>query len=182
MRTLILVLLFLVSLGTFAQSRMYVDRSEVSFVSDAPLEHITATNSACEGLLDPETRSFAIKVPITRFQGFNSPLQREHFNENYLVSRTYPDATFAGRIIETIDLNVSGSHVVRAKGRFTIHGVTMERIVPCKLVVAAEGVRVTTEFDVLLEDHAIRVPRIVNQKISPVVRVRVDVRFKPVQP
>jgi hypothetical protein len=116
MRTLILVLLFLVSLGTFAQSRMYVDRSEVSFVSDAPLEHITATNSACEGLLDPETRSFAIKVPITRFQGFNSPLQREHFNENYLVSRTYPDATFAGRIIETIDLNVSGSHVVRAKG------------------------------------------------------------------
>ena len=161
---------------------MRVDRSEVSFVSNAPLERIEATNTASEGVLELDARAFAIKVPIKDFLGFNSPLQREHFNENYLVSRTFPYATFTGRIIETIDLTMVGTYTVRAKGQLTIHGVAMERIVPCKLVVATDGVRVTTDMDVLLTDHAIRVPRIVNQKIAPVVSVRIDVRFKPAQP
>jgi hypothetical protein len=171
--------MFLIACGAQAQVRMPVDRSEVTFSSDAPLERISATNSRSEGLLDVESRSFAIKVPIAAFEGFNSPLQREHFNENYLVSRTYPYATFAGRIIETIDLTVPGTYALRAKGQLTVHGVAKERIVPCKLVVTSDGIRVTTDLDVLLEDHEIRVPRIVNQKIAPVVRVRVDVRFKP---
>jgi hypothetical protein len=58
-----------------------------------------------------------------------------------------------------------------------IKGVARERIVPCNLVVSSTGVRITTGFDVALDEHGIRVPRVVQQKIAAVVQVKVDVLF-----
>lgn len=155
-----------------------VDRSIISFTSDAPLELIKAENINSTGLLDPTERTFAMVVPIADFVGFNAPLQAEHFNENYMVSRNFPKATFAGRIIESIDLLVPGTHLVRAKGKLTIHGFTTEQIIPCKLVVSTDAIRVTSTFPVAIEDYGIRVPRLVQQKIASVVEVKVDAIFK----
>ena len=50
-------------------------------------------------------------------------MQKEHFNENYLESDKYPDATFAGKIIEDVDFTKNNTITVRAKGILTIHGV-----------------------------------------------------------
>lgn len=177
----ILPFALLFSASLFAQERrlLSVQRAEVSFVSDAPMERIAASNSKATGLLDPAARQFAVKIPIADFEGFNSPLQREHFNENYMATATWPHATFQGRIIEAVDLTVPGEHSVRAKGAFTIRGVERERIVPCRVVVSNEGVRVTATLDVALEDHGIRIPRVVQQKIAAVVDVKVDALFKP---
>lgn len=152
-------------------------RTAITFISEAPLERITATSTRATGLIDPVARSFAVQVPITDFEGFNSPLQREHFNENYMASATWPSATFQGRIIEAVDLLTPGTHDVRAKGVLRIHGVDRERIVPCRVVVADTGVRVTCTLPVPLEDHDIQVPRIVQQKIASVVQVKVDLLF-----
>lgn len=153
-------------------------RSTVSFRSEAPLELIEAENRDATGLLDPVARTFAVRVPIVGFQGFNAPLQREHFNENYLVSRVWPHADFSGRIIEAIDLAAPGTHEVRAKGQLTIRDVSQERIVHCSLVVSDEGIRVTAPFDVALSDHGISIPKVVEQKIAPVVRVQADLFFR----
>lgn len=177
---LTVVAFVLLSLHLCAQERVLLklERSEVTFLSEAPLETITATNIQCNGLVDPAARTFAVQVPITGFEGFNSPMQREHFNENYLESREWPKATFAGRVIEGVDLTQPGSYQVRAKGTLKIHGVEQERVVPCTVVVAPEGVRITSSFDVTLADHDIRIPRIVQQKIAAVIKVKVDLLFK----
>ena len=155
-----------------------VVRSKVDFVSDAPFERITATNTKASGLIDPTERTFAVRIPIAAFEGFNAPLQQEHFNENYMVTRTWPNATFQGRVIEAVDLSVPGSYDVRAKGELTIRGVKQERIIPCHMIVSEDGMRVTTGFDVALDRHEIRIPRVVQQKIAPVVQVEVDLLFK----
>ncbi len=180
MRNLFLIVLIAFHPG-LAQDRVLlkVERSEVTFVSEAPLERITATNPKSAGLLDATARSFAVRIPIVDFQGFNAPLQQEHFNENYLGSRKFPNATFEGRIIEAVDLSVPGEHAIRAKGCFTIHGVETERVIPCKIVVTDQGVRVTAEFDVTLADHGIRIPRVVQHKLAAIAKVKVDALFKP---
>jgi hypothetical protein len=152
-------------------------KCEVSFVSDAPMERISATCTQAMGKIDRGNRSFAIRVPIRGFDGFNSPLQREHFNENYLESSRFPHAVFEGRIIEAIDFTLNGSYSVRAKGRFEVHGISEERIIPCQVTVTADGVRVKSTFDVVLADHDIRIPRIVQQKISAIVHVTLDMLF-----
>lgn len=158
---------------------LHVVRSQVSFVSDAPLELIQATLRTAKGVMDPVARTFAVQVPVADFDGFNSPLQREHFNENYLESAIHPRAVFKGRVIESLDLRTQGTAVVRAKGTFSLHGVERERIIECQIAVGRDGVRVTSTFPVLLEDHAIRVPRVVQRKVAPEATVTVDLLFRP---
>lgn len=158
---------------------LYIVRSEVSFVSDAPLEIIKASMRSAKGVMDPAARTFAVQVAMADLDGFNSPLQREHFNENYLESATYPHAVFKGRVIESLDLRTPGTTIVRAKGTFDLHGVERERIIECRIAVGRDGVRVTSTFPVLLEDHAIRVPRVVQRKVAPEAIVTVDLLFRP---
>lgn len=171
--------LLLLACAASAQGRdlVKVARSMVRFTSTAPLETITAANERVKGVLDRTDRTFAVQVPIVDFAGFNAPLQREHFNENYLVSRTWPTATFSGRIIEAVDLGAPGRHEVRAKGTLIIRGEAKERVIPCTLEVGAQGIRVRSRFEVPVADHGIRIPRVVEQKVAPVVQVDLDLHF-----
>ena len=177
MKFLIPILLLPLLGGAQDRTLYRVDRSSVRFISEAPLERITASTDKTTGVLDLDQRTFAVQVPMRSLEGFNSPLQREHFNENYMRSQQFPNAVFAGRIIEHVDLRVPGEHQVRAKGMLTIHGEQRERILDCLLRIGHDGVRVTSTFGVLLEEHGVRVPRVVQQKIANEVEVEVDLHF-----
>jgi hypothetical protein len=165
-----------------AQDRRSVVQARVDFISEAPMERVAASTNACAGMIELKQRSFAVQVPVRSFEGFNSPLQREHFNENYLESTKFPTITFQGRIIESTDLSKSGTYRLRAKGEFMVHGVMQERIIECVCVVTDAGLRVTAQFNVELADHAIRVPRVVQPKVATTVQVKVDLRFGPKEP
>ncbi|MBP6313518.1 MAG: hypothetical protein KA408_14680 [Flavobacteriales bacterium] len=177
-RLLLFLIAYAFAVVLQGQSLFNLERSIITFLSEAPLETITSTNKAATGLIDPEERTFVIRIPIDEFLGFNSPLQYEHFNENYMNSRSWAYAYFKGRIIEAVDLDKIGTQEVRAKGELNIRGEVRERIIPCKLVVAEDGIRVTSSFEVELDQHAIRIPRVVQQKIAPIVHVSVDLLFQ----
>lgn len=155
-----------------------VSKGSIHFVSEAPLELIEAESNELNGILSSENQSFAFSVPIVSFVGFNSPLQREHFNENYMESDTYDKATFTGTIIEDLDLFTPGIIVARAKGKFKIHGVEHVQLLNVLLKVSKEQIDVETEFDVLLEDYKINIPRIVNKKIAKTIHVTVNATLK----
>jgi polyisoprenoid-binding protein YceI len=146
----------------------------VKFTSDAPLEKIVATSKVLRGVIEPAARTFAFTIDITSFQGFNSPLQRVHFNENYMESGTYPMATFTGKFIEDVTLTTVGSYDVRVKGTLKIHGIEKERIIKGHVEVTDTGMHISSTFTILLEDHDIRIPRVVYQKIAKVVSVEVS--------
>ncbi len=145
----------------------------ITFSSDAPLELIKASSNEMRGKLDMAKKIFAFTIRINSFTGFNSPLQKEHFNENYMESVQYPNASFSGRIIEDIDLSKDGSYSVRAKGNLTIHGVTQERIIKCDLVVKEGKVSVKASFTVLLAEHNILIPKVVHEKLASEIKVEV---------
>lgn len=48
-----------------------------------------------------------------------------------------------------------------------IHGIRQERIIKGTITVHNEQLTVDASFTVLLEDHDIKIPRVVYQKISP---------------
>ncbi|RMD74092.1 MAG: YceI family protein [Bacteroidetes bacterium] len=150
------------------------ETGRVHFRSAAPLELIEAWSNQLRGVIDVEKRTFAFAVDIRTFEGFNSALQREHFNENYMESNRFPRATFTGKIIEQVDLSQEGEWVVRAKGKLVIHGVEQERIIRSRVVRRGDELEVSSFFTVLLAEHDIEVPKIVNQKIASEIEVRVD--------
>jgi hypothetical protein len=152
----------------------------VRFVSDAPLESIEAFSKELKGVIDTASGTFAFSIGVNSFLGFNSPLQREHFNENYLESDRYRNATFTGKIIESIDYGKPGKYEVRAKGVLNIHGVKQERIIKSVIEVKKDGtLNVNSQFSVSINDHGIKIPRIVYQKISPDIMVYIDALFVP---
>jgi polyisoprenoid-binding protein YceI len=150
------------------------ETGKIVFKSEAPLEVIQAKSNKLRGILDPERQTFAWTVEINTFEGFNSPLQREHFNENYMETALYPKATFTGKIIEAVDFSQNGTYAVRAKGKLTVHGVEQERIVKGQLEINGNKVRLTAEFTVPLADHDIAIPKVVYQKIAEEITVTVE--------
>lgn len=149
-------------------------KGRIHFRSDAPLEIIEARSNRLRGVIDPANQQFAWTVEINTFEGFNSPLQREHFNENYMETSKYPGSTFTGKIIEKINFEQDGSYPVRAKGKLLIHGVEQERIIKGTLEVKGQKLRIQATFTVPLTDHNITIPKIVHQKIAEEITVTVE--------
>jgi|CXWJ01.1.fsa_nt_gi hypothetical protein len=181
-RSISFALLFVIQcLLAFSQNTKVALKSndgEIVFLSDAPMELITAKSNKLQSLINTTQRTFAFVVNIKSFDGFNAALQRDHFNENYMESSKFPSANFSGKIIEDYDLTIPGLYSVRAKGILNIHGVSQERIVKAVIKVTTDGIEVYSKFSVMLKDHAIKVPRVVHEKISTEVDVTVSAKLK----
>lgn len=180
-QTIILALSLMVFLSAIpVQPKEYykTNTGTVEFISDAPLELISAKSEKLKGILSTEKSSFAFEMDISSFIGFNSPLQSEHFKENYMEVDRFPKATFTGSIIESVDFTLPGKYNVRAKGKFDIHGVKQPLMLNITLKVKESTIIADCEFDILLKDYEIDIPRIVNKKIADLIHVKVHVELK----
>ncbi len=158
-------------------NKLLLNSGSVSFVSDAPLEKIKASSNKLRGLLLLTDRTFAFSIDVNSFNGFNGSIQQEHFNENYMESEKFPRASFTGKIVEDVDIKKDGIYELRAKGKLTIHGI--EKIRTIKIIIETKNGRigVNSKFLVLLEEHGITIPSIVNQKIAEEIQVEVNAQF-----
>lgn len=162
-----------------AQKKFSIDKGEINFTSNAQLELIKASSDKVQGLIDPTTNQFAFAIDVKTFRGFNSELQREHFNEKYLESETFPKARFSGKIIEQIDFTKDNIYDVRAKGELEIHGVKQTRIIKSRITIKDGILQVESHFTVPLADHNIAIPNIVSQKIATEIEVEFKSTMRP---
>jgi hypothetical protein len=170
-----IVLLLVLLPGVLQAQHVYeVRNGTISFHSDAPKELISASSTGLRGIIDLHKKTFAFKIGIGSFMGFNSPLQREHFNENYMETSVFPEAYYSGKIIEDVELSKEGTYTIRAKGKLKIHGVEQERIIRATIVSANGKISVKSDFAVLLSDHDIKIPKVVNNKLAPEISVTVN--------
>lgn len=175
MKMLCFILLLLPAYGFIKPQGIFTSNNGlVKFKSEAPLELINASSKELKGAIDVSKNTFAFRIRIKSFDGFNSPLQKEHFNENYLESVKFPEATFAGKIIETIDYTKKGKYTIRAKGKLLIHGIEQERIIKSEIEILGESILISSVFTVLLSDHQIPIPRVVKEKLANEITVTIN--------
>jgi polyisoprenoid-binding protein YceI len=177
-KVLFCCLLIFCSLQGEAQKKFGTESGTINFVSNAELELIKASSGKLQGIIDPGTNQFAFSVVVQSFKGFNSELQREHFNEKYMESDKYPKITFSGKIIEQIDYTTDGTYDVRAKGDLDIHGQKQTRIIKSKIEISDGVLIIIADFKIPLADHNISIPRIVNQKIATEIEVSVNAEMR----
>ena len=156
-----------------------ISKGYIGFKSDAKLELIKASSEDMKGLIESDKKEFTFIVRIKTFKGFNTSLQREHFNENYLESGKYPDATFTGKIIEDVDFTKNNTFTVRAKGLLTVHGVSQERIIKSDMTIRNGVISIKANFTVALADHNIPIPRVVHEKLASEIKIDVNAELKP---
>ena len=180
-RTVFLILLGVVvaSAGTYAQSKMFAtSNGQTSFYSSTPAEDISAVNKKTQFILNTSTGEMAVLMKMRDFD-FPNALMEEHFNENYVESEKYPNATFKGKLDQNIDFSKNGTYDATATGVFTVHGRSKNRTISGKLTVEEGKILLDSAFDVPLADHDIDVPKIVFVKIAQVIQVKASYALSP---
>ena len=170
-----LFFVFLLSVGLVNAQKYSATKGEISFTSNAILELIKASSSKVQGVLDTSTGQFAFLVKVQSFEGFNSNLQREHFNEKYLETDKFYDATFTGKLVEDIDFLKDGTYDVSAKGTLVIHGKKQPRTITGKITVEKGKLKIDSDFKVLLADHDIKIPTIISEKVATEIYIKLAI-------
>lgn len=172
MKRLILLLFLLTYSGIAVAQQTRSVAGHVRFFSSAPVEDITATNDKAVGMFDPGNGDVAFLVPISEFV-FRKSLMRQHFNENYMETDRFPEATFVGKIAGY----KSGEGKGQAIGELQIHGVTRQVSLPGTIRQEGNKLSMESVFQVRLEDYGIEIPSLLFQNIAEVVEVTVKFEF-----
>ncbi len=176
MKTALFILIFFLSSLTGYPQRYQLASSQVSFYSSAPLEDIEAKTTEAKSIFDVSTGEIAFIIPIKSFT-FEKALMQEHFNENYLESDKYPNATFTGTL-QGFDANQSGAQIITAQGQMTIHGITQSLEVEGTIQPKNEGWEMHATFPVKVADYKIKIPKVVFYNIAEVVDVTVHFTYQ----
>lgn len=158
-----------------AQETMVSKESVVNFDGG---KNIEAENSTSKFIIRDSDDSIVSLITIKDFI-FPNSLMQEHFNENYLESDKYPEASFSGKL-NGFDKNELSNEkqTYEAEGKMTIHGVTQKVKLPVTLCLNQDGgVQLDSSFMVKLEDYKIKIPQIVFVKISEEAKVTLKAIF-----
>ena len=161
---------------TLIGQRFITKNGHVWFYSEAPLETIEAHNKQTNAALDIKTGDLVFKILMKSFI-FEKALMQEHFNENYVESDKYPNATFKGKVtnLDEIDFSKPDTYDANVEGELTIHGITKKVSSQGTLIVSKETIHCRSKFNVAIDDYNISIPGAVAGKIAEVVEVNVDV-------
>ncbi|MEP0987558.1 YceI family protein [Ekhidna sp.] len=179
-KILVIAMFSLLSCNLVKAQNVLIDKQGVAhFFSEAPLEDIEATNDQAVGAIDLNKGTVAVSMLIKNFH-FEKSLMEEHFNENYLESEKYPKASFKGKIVnfESLDFSKSGILTAKAEGELEIHGVSQPVESEVTFEILENEIKAKTIFKVALEDHKIKIPKLVIKNIAEIVDVDVSFNFE----
>jgi hypothetical protein len=168
------------TLGGFSQT-FVTKTGMIRFYSQAQLEKIEAVNRQVNAALVTQTGDFVFRGLIKSFN-FEKALMQEHFNENYMESDKYPEATFLGKVTNIKDINFTkeGSYPVVVEGKLTIHGQTQVVKQNGTLEVKNDAVTAKAKFNILLADYKISIPNTVVNNISKSIEITVEVMMNKI--
>ena len=169
--------LFIVSALHASAQKFVLEKSAVTFFSEAAIENITAKNEKTSSVLNTQTSEVAFSVPIREFQ-FAKKLMQEQYKKKYMESEKFPKSTFAGKLTG-FNSTAGGVQQVKANGKLTIHGVTKDVEIPGTAEVQSNKILMKAKFIVKLADYNIKIPQLMWQNIAEQVEVTVDFTYKP---
>ena len=174
-----LIFSLLISTLCLAQEKYMTRTGKVFFLSEAPKETIEAHNYQVSSILT-SAGDVIFKVPIKSFE-FKQALMQDHFNENYMESDKYPQASFKGKIMnmDKVDLKKEGKQAVEVEGDVTMHGVTKKTSAKATLDIKGGKINATTTFPVTLKDFNIVIPKMASEKLQETVKVTAELNYEP---
>ena len=157
-------------------AQKYATRSgQTSFIgSEETFEQIKAINNVSTAIVDSSNGDIAILLFISAFD-FEIALMQEHFNENYMDSSKYPKANFVGNIqrfsLKELSYDEKEYKII---GVLTIRGIEKNITINSRFKKTDDGLSLKTNFSVLTSDFDIQVPKVVRNKISKEIKIKVD--------
>lgn len=174
-----LMLMMLFSIQSQAQ-RFATKTGTIRFYSEAPAENIEAINKQVNSALDFATGDFVFRALMKGFQ-FEKALMQEHFNENYVESAKFPNASFIGKVtnIAGFDRSKAGVFEATVEGELTIKGVSRKISEKGTFEMKDGSIVGKSTFYIKLADYDIKIPKAVVRNIAETIEINVDVLLTP---
>ncbi len=163
--------------------KFYTKTGKIFFTASSPLENIEATTNKATGVIDWASAKMEVKLLVKSFH-MEKALMEEHFNENYMESSKYPEATYVGSITDlgSVDIKKDGKYNVNVVGKMTLHGVTKDLATKGVLEVKdGQIASASAQFKVLVADYNIQVPGAVRDKIAKEAAINVNLGLQPLK-
>ncbi len=173
MGKIILTILLFLSNIIFAQKEMITNIGFINFEASVPLfEEVKASNETVQCILNTKTGEIYSIALIKEFH-FKRALMEEHFNKYYLESDRYPKAIFKGRI-QGFNWNIIGTSPkeFKLKGKLEIHGKKREINSLVLLRKVNEGLEISSDFYVKINDFNIKIPTVLSMKVAETVNIK----------
>ena len=172
------LLISFVCLSLFSNAQIYSgQKGSVKLRGEAPQEIITAESATLAGKLDASTKKFNFKQPLNGFSFSQGDLQKKHAEESYWEVAKFPNASFAGEIINDVSLSKDGVYNVTVKGKFNMHGIEKEIKIPAVITVEDGALSIHSKFSIFLTDFNIKIPRLVSLKVSQEFTVDMNIKM-----
>lgn len=178
MKKIMLIFCMIAAAAVQGQSIYNCRDGVASFYSETPIENIDATSNGMSVVLNVSTGDIVLIVPYTSFK-FKKALMQEHFNEKYMESDKFPNATFKGKIAQPVNATKDTIMEVSASGLFNCHGVEKTRTEKATLTIKDGKISLSSNFKVALKDHNIEVPKVVIQNIAEIIDVKIAATLIP---
>ncbi len=179
--TLLLAVLFVLISGVVNAQKYSTRDARIFFNPNKDQSHKDYAAESKEGtaILQVETSAVALLVPMKTFH-FNNALLEEHFNENYLHTDKFPNATFKGKLIgfSKDQLTKDGVYNISSEGQVTLHGVTKNFKAAVKLEVKGKVATFVCFFKIKAEEYSIDIPGIVKPKLSEETPIEANIKFQ----
>jgi polyisoprenoid-binding protein YceI len=140
-------------------------KGKFKFTSNAPKEDIFGTASGSADLkintADISALRGTIKVPVKTMKTGNETRDEHMVSAAWLDAAQYPEITFEITEVEpqgaVTDEGGVKTAKVKAKGNFTLHGVTTPLTAPATIKWKADGkAKITTSFAIKLADYKVQ--------------------------
>lgn len=156
-----------------AQDKVFSTKSgTVKFFSNSPLEKIEAVNSQVTSKLS--TNGQLVFMMLIKGFKFDNSLMEDHFNENYMESSKYKQATFKGTVanIASVNFTKDGSYNDTVNGDLTIHGVTKKIAEKGTVTVKGGKPSINSKFFIKIKEYGIK-GEYIGDKIANEVEITV---------
>ena len=176
-KKIITLLFVLYSISSFSQK--YISRNgSVQFNASTPLEIIDPINNHVSSVFNSENGEIVFQMNMISFK-FKKALMESHFNEKYVESEKYPKSTFTGKIKDWNSIMLDGNnHNVTSVGKIIIHGIEKEIEVKGYIQKNNQNITINSDFELIISDFEIKIPKLVRDKISKKVKVKVNINLK----
>lgn len=176
-KLLLFFLVFTVHSGAQELGEVIARQGEMSFISYTSVERIEAKNDQVLSLLDLNSGEIAVSVLLRAFK-FEKSLMEEHFNESYIESDLFPNATFKGTIND-FDPEALGSQTRIVNGFFTLRGVQKPLEFKVSINKIGDQVSINGEVEITVKDYNIRIPSLLSPNIAKTIQVTFNFDYVP---
>ena len=179
-RLIIVLLIFpFTQVDLFAQNQL-TRTGIITIVTETPLFAIEGVNNNVASVLNTETGEIVSSTLIRSFS-FKETVFEERFNDNYLESHEFPQATFIGKIIDykNFDFSKDGDYNIMIEGKLKIHGVTNYIKEKGTITIIDGFIVAKSEFAISLNAYKIELESIYKSAINDEALLKMKFNYMP---